>query len=610
MFMAPEQARGGFNTLDARSDVYALGILLYAILYGRPPFPSELSVPELLLRAGEGIGPPPRSLRPLPDELVELWREATALEPADRPADAGALASRVRAWQEGARRRDRAAGLVERAAGALDSADRCRAEAQAARSAALQRARAVQPWSPLSEKRAVWEAEDAATAAEVRAEIEEVTGVELLRAALTEDPTLPEARAALADRYQARHADAERRRDSTGAARWEALLRAVDDGRHAAWLKGEGRLSLVSQPRARVRALLYRLVVEDRRLVERFEADLGRGPLRAMTIPHGSWLIELHAPGYAPTRYPVFIERGGEWSGVPPGGGEVAPVPLVPEAELGRDGVYVPAGWAVVGGDSSWSASGSRQLVWIEGFICERHPVTNARFMAFLDALVASGAGEQADRFAPRWQTTAGETPASVYGLGSDGRHCLRPDADGDTWEPDWPVFLIERAAAEAFAAWEAARTGRPWRLPFELEWEKAARGVDGRTFPWGDTLDPAWACVRGGSRGRVLPAAITAHPEDESVYGVRGMGGNVQDWCQDAWSPGGPAVEEGRPVYRRAASGEVTVRGGAWNFPGDVASTAFRTGRMVGHRRESLGFRLFRSWPERSGAPEDPLRC
>ena len=57
----------------------------------------------------------------------------------------------------------------------------------------------------------------------------------------------------------------------------------------------------------------------------------------------------------------------------------------------------------------------------------------------------------------------------------------LHPDEDGRDWHPDWPVRLVSAEDAAAFAAWESARTGQAWRLPHELEWEKAARGVDRR---------------------------------------------------------------------------------------------------------------------------------
>jgi serine/threonine-protein kinase len=88
-------------------------------------------------------------------------------------------------------------------------------------------------------------------------------------------------------------------------------------------------------------------------------------------------------------------------------------------------------------------------------------------------------------------------------------------------------------------------------------------------------------------------------HQLDESVYGVRGMAGNVQDWCLDVYEASGPSVEGDRPKLLRASEDDLaTIRGGAWNFPGEISRSGFRTGRKVEHRRESVGFRLVRSWP------------
>jgi serine/threonine-protein kinase len=173
----------------------------------------------------------------------------------------------------------------------------------------------------------------------------------------------------------------------------------------------------------------------------------------------------------------------------------------------------------------------------------------------------------------------------------------LRPDGDGDLWDPDWPVLQVDWHSAVAYAR-AASPDGVPWRLPSDGEWEKAARGVDGRFYPWGDFLDPS-RCVYRDSFERPHPTVVDSFPIDESVYGVRGMAGNCEDWCCDVFERAGPRAEGSRVVVKTADADDDaarSTRGGDWFAAARVARLTFRHAALPSFRAGYLSFRLARS--------------
>lgn len=110
-------------------------------------------------------------------------------------------------------------------------------------------------------------------------------------------------------------------------------------------------------------------------------------------------------------------------------------------------------------------------------------------------------------------------------------------------WKRRWPprgraahpIVHVSWHDANAYCRWLAQLTGKPYRLPNEPEWEKAARGTDGRIYPWGDTWDPE-CCNTVEGRGREDTTPVQAYPEGASPYGLLDMVGNVWEWTRSLW--------------------------------------------------------------------------
>lgn len=604
-YMPPEQARGDTRLHGPGSDIYSLGAVLYCLLSGRPPYQGGLRevLSALLAGSPSPIEEAARSTSaspPLPAELCAVVERAMRREIKDRYESAEALAGDVLSWLDGVRRRDQALAALSSARELEPEVLRLRERAASASAKARRIQADLRPFDPIEKKRPAWALEDEANRSGRAAALVETRWLEAVHGSLSVDPDLPEAHARLADHYRARLSEAELERRDEDAARAEELLRIHDRGAHAAFLRGDGRLSLVTDPPG-AEVFVDRYVLQERRLVAVPEGALGRTPLVEAPLKRGSYLLRIRAPGRADVRYPVLIERDGHWDGRAPGGEAPYPIVLPKAGELGPDDIYVPAGWCWIGGDAATPDSLPGRRIWIDGFILNRFPVTTAEYLDFLNDLVARGREPEAIVACPKAQRSlaqGGDEPAFLRD--DAGSFILPPDREGMRWRPDWPVVLVDWYGAMAYAGWLAQRTGRPFRLPDELEREKATRGVDGRLLPWGYAVEPTFAQVVDSSPDEPSREGVGGHPFDESPYGVRGLAGNTRDWCANVWRHEGPRLCLDRLVLEPALSDDTdfrVIKGGAWMGVMLNGRAAARFGGRPGIRRPVVGIRVARSY-------------
>jgi eukaryotic-like serine/threonine-protein kinase len=350
-------------------------------------------------------------------------------------------------------------------------------------------------------------------------------------------------------------------------------------------LDGPGTLSVRSDPNATVE--LFRFVQQGWVLVETPFGSLGTSPIEAFSLPPGSYLAVLTADGFPPVRAPVLIRRS-----MP----TALNIRLYTAEAIGPDFIHIPRGTFIQGGDPKTEGWGHpRSEPFVDDFFIARFPVTLAEYMDFIND-VAARDFEEARRRLPRRYPDRGE-----YLTAADGRFGLPEGTHG--WDPRFPVFGVSWFDAMAYAEWRSSRDGRQYRLPSEVEWEKAARGVDGRWHPWGDRFDPALCNMRESRREGPGPVVVDAFPTDVSVYGVRGMAGNVRDWTSTTMAEGVVEHDEVAELgYRRWRDAHDTrvVRGGAWSplIPRVTDRYWLDPSIVLGF----IGFRLAHSGPEEPG--------
>jgi formylglycine-generating enzyme required for sulfatase activity len=207
-------------------------------------------------------------------------------------------------------------------------------------------------------------------------------------------------------------------------------------------------------------------------------------------------------------------------------------------SQLDFDWVVIPAGEFLMGSDSGKDPHARdvelpQHRCYLPTYRISRTPVTVRQFERFVQETgYRTSAEEQGFGWTndgSEWQKVLGACWARPYG----------PDSDVQQ-KAKHPVTCVSWHDASAFCRWAGAR------LPTEAEWEKAARGVDGRIYPWGDEAPGEGRCNYAMLVGDTTP--VGAYPEGASPYGLLDMAGNVREWTQSLWGKYGPEAEYGYP--------------------------------------------------------------
>jgi formylglycine-generating enzyme required for sulfatase activity len=228
------------------------------------------------------------------------------------------------------------------------------------------------------------------------------------------------------------------------------------------------------------------------------------------------------------------------------------------------DPAALPEGMAYVEGTLEFAAGDPRfqestRTATVPTFLLDEREVTNARYAEFLRSLPKD---ERARSVPRRLLTGEADRTAPLWNASGDGEWSF-PEGTGDH-----PVTGVSLGDARAFSRW----CGK--RLPTPVEWERAARGADGRDYPFGDALDPRACNAQTGSI-----AAAGATEGDRSPFGVADMAGNVAEWTEDG-TPGEFAV----------------VKGGSYEMPRFHSMAAAFDRRRADLPHADVGFRCARS--------------
>lgn len=517
-YMAPEQAGGLISEVDARTDVYGLGAILYHLLTYRPPFTGK-SNREIVNRVLEEEVIPARIRAPhnrIPEALETICMKALARSPSKRYQTAAELGEAIQAYLDKPTasaiptQAKEIEGWIAKGRSALEHKESLLEDAAILSDTIEMEKSGLDLKDTADKQTAAWNAERSMQA--VREEISQATAtaIHLFTQALGADPDNISARTGLVDLLINELETSRLCGNLQQTAFYKAMLAQHDRGHLADMLAGRGSLHLdVHPPTAEIH--LSRMRVDGAVLRPEAYDRLEKPPIEIEGLDEGIYALTLDAPGHSAVKTTFLIS---------PARCTRLRIRLIGHEMVPEGFVHIPAGTFLMGPRNQPSKVPTEQA--LPDCVIQRYPVTAGEYLAFLRDIFRQDRDHALKRL-PRLSSPAQFLwPTQLLEQGQ------LTDLDG--WSDDLPIVGVSASDAIAYARWLGDRMGRRFRLPSEEEWEKAARGSEGRTFPWGDAWNPG-LCACPESWPHELPPKVTEFSDDRSTSLVHGLAGGVREW-------------------------------------------------------------------------------